>query len=290
MSEYARVYLLDNPYSVDRAFEYFIPSELRGFVWQGDFVTVPFGTANRKKLGLVSELSDSPENPKISYKPIISVCDRSMSLSEEQLGLCFFLKEQTLCTVGDAVRAMIPASALSRLEEVYRVSDTAKGSVGASDGLDSPTLLVFEFIQKKGNARFDLLKMRFGPSAESEIKKLLSRGLIVQDLALRSTQEKSETLCSLAIELDRADRILKGEDEEISLRSANHRAIIKYFFDTQTDVIPEKALCDTTGTTSAQVSALCSKGLISRERHVVDRSIRPSVGSAEKKEITLNGE
>ena len=30
MSEYARVYLLDNPYFLDRAFEYFIPYELRG--------------------------------------------------------------------------------------------------------------------------------------------------------------------------------------------------------------------------------------------------------------------
>ena len=58
MSEYARVYLLDNPYFLDRAFEYFIPSELRGRIQEGDFVTVPFGNSNRKKLGLVSELCE----------------------------------------------------------------------------------------------------------------------------------------------------------------------------------------------------------------------------------------
>ncbi|MBQ8850757.1 MAG: primosomal protein N', partial [Clostridia bacterium] len=115
MSEYARVYLLDNPYFLDRAFEYFIPSELRGQIHEGDFVTVPFGTSNRKKIGLVSELCGVPEKAGVSYKPIASVCDRSMSLDGEMLGLCFFIKEQTLCTVGDAVRAMIPASALSRL-------------------------------------------------------------------------------------------------------------------------------------------------------------------------------
>ena len=61
MSEYARVYLLDNPYFLDRAFEYFIPSELREKIHEGDFVTVPFGNSNQKCLGLVSELCGIPE-------------------------------------------------------------------------------------------------------------------------------------------------------------------------------------------------------------------------------------
>ena len=78
MSEFARVYLLDNPYFLDRAFEYFIPSELRGQIHEGDFVTVPFGNSNRKCLGLVSELCKDPEKANVSYKPIVSVCDRSM--------------------------------------------------------------------------------------------------------------------------------------------------------------------------------------------------------------------
>ena len=64
---YAWVYLLDTPYSLDRAFEYYIPPELRGNIAKGDLVTVPFGTANRKKLGIVTELSSAPENEKINY-------------------------------------------------------------------------------------------------------------------------------------------------------------------------------------------------------------------------------
>ena len=52
---YAWVYLLDTPYSLDRAFEYYIPPELRGNIAKGDLVAVPFGTANRKKLGIVTE-------------------------------------------------------------------------------------------------------------------------------------------------------------------------------------------------------------------------------------------
>ena len=185
MREYARVYLLDNPYFLDKAFEYYIPPELRGLLREGDFVTVPFGTANRKKLGLVSELCDTPERADISCKPIVSVCDRSMSLDSEMLGLCFFMKEHTLCTVGDAVRAMIPASALSRLEEIYRPTDKSV----EGEELSEAALLVRDFICKKGSVRFDLLKTRFGNAAEGAVKQLTARGLIQKDFELRSSEE-----------------------------------------------------------------------------------------------------
>ena len=42
MSEYAGIHLLDNPYFIDNAFDYFLPPDLRDAVAPGDFVTVPF--------------------------------------------------------------------------------------------------------------------------------------------------------------------------------------------------------------------------------------------------------
>ena len=287
MSEYARVYLLDNPYFLDRAFEYFIPPELHGCVSRGDFVTVPFGTANRKKLGLVSHTVPSPENSAVNYKPIVSVCDRSMSLDEEMLGLCFFMKEQTLCTVGDAVRAMIPASALSRLEEIYRPVPETCAADKVND-LDSPTLLVCDFIRKKGSVRFDLLKTRFGPTTETIVKSLLAKGLIVKDFELKTSEEKTENICVLEIGFDDLDDIIKGNGD-IRLRSANHTAVLKYLFDSETSEISEKALTAATGTNATHISALCSKGILRRERRTVDRSL-PAQRSGECREICLNEE
>ena len=283
MSEYARVYLLDNPYFLDRAFEYFIPSELRERIREGDFVTVPFGTSNRKKLGLVCELCDTPEKSDVSYKPIVSVSDRSMSLDREMLGLCFFIKEQTLCTIGDAVRAMIPASALSRLEEIYRPT-----SITDAPELGEPILYVLDFIRKKGSVRLDILKSRFGPLTEEAVKKLLSAGLIEKDFELRVTEEKSESFCLLSVSLEDADRILKGESD-IKLRSANHIGILKYLFDTETIEIREKELCAACGVSPSHVTALCSKGILKREKRTVDRGI-PVRHSRESKEILLNEE
>ena len=285
MREYARVYLLDNPYFLDKAFEYYIPPELRGQLREGDFVTVPFGTANRKKLGLVSELCDAPERADISCKPIVSVCDRSMSLDSEMLGLCFFMKEHTLCTVGDAVRTMIPASALSRLEEIYRPTDKSV----EGEELSEAAQLICDFIQKKGSVRFDLLKTRFGNAAEGAVKQLTARGLIQKDFELRSSEEKSESFCSLAISEEEADRILKG-DSDIRLRSANHIAILKYLFDSGIEEIREKELSAACGTAPAHIAALCAKGILRREKRTVDRSLPKRGGDTRAKEIQLNEE
>ena len=121
--EYAGVYLLDNPFFLDGNYDYYIPTELRDSLARGMLVSVPFGTANRRCLGIVTELKESPDVKDISHKPIFSVCNEKLTLSDELLRLCFFMKEQTLCTFGEAVRAVIPASVISHLTEVFHPSE-----------------------------------------------------------------------------------------------------------------------------------------------------------------------
>lgn len=186
MSEYAGIYLLDNPYFLDASFDYFLPPDLRNSIHVGDLVTVPFGTSNRRVVGLVAALKDSPDDPNLSCKPVLSVFDRSMSLSEEMFGLCFFIKDRTLCTVGDAVRAAIPASAISHLEEIYRPTDNSNEDAS----LDASTLFILNHIRKKGYVTIGSLKTKFGPALDGALKKLLSQKLVEKDFMLHSTGEK----------------------------------------------------------------------------------------------------
>ncbi len=288
MADYAGIHLLDTPYFLDQTYDYFIPPDLRGSVREGAFVTVPFGNANRKKMGLVVSLKEMPDTKGISCKPIVSVCDASVSLNEEMLGLCFFMKEQTLCTIGDAVRAMVPASALSHLEEVYKPAEAISPSTHTE--LDPSTLLICDFIRKKGSVRFDLLKSRFGPAAEPAVKALLSARLIIKEFELRSTAEKSENYCSLAIRTERADAIIKGTDPSVRLRSPAHLTLLRYFVDSACEELPEKDLLATVGATSSQVSALCHKGLLRRVRRSVDRSLLAEKATATADTLVLNEE
>ena len=102
---YAKVWLLDAPNSLDRPFDYRIPERLLGLVTRGSLVFVPFSNTNKKRMALVSDITDFTESPRT--KDIVDVNMR-VTLSEEQLSVCNFLKEYTLCTTGDAVRTITP--------------------------------------------------------------------------------------------------------------------------------------------------------------------------------------
>lgn len=105
MEAFAKVWLLDAPVSLDRPFDYRIPEHLLGMVSRGSLVFVPFSQANKRRMGLVTEVTDVTESARV--KDIFDVHVR-VSLNEEQLAVCDFLKEYTLCTTGDAVRAVTP--------------------------------------------------------------------------------------------------------------------------------------------------------------------------------------
>ena len=289
MSEYAGIYLLDNPYCIDTAFDYFIPSEFSGKVAEGDFVMVPFGNSNRKKMGLVVALKSKPDRSNVDCKPILSVCDRSISLDGEMSALCFFLKEQTLCTVGDAVRAMIPGSALSYLEQIYRPVESAR--LGKVDGKDftEKTLLIYNMICERGSVRFDLLKSRFGAAAEEHLSILIRQGLILRDFEMKQGSEKYENDCALAIDPARADAILKGTDPSVKLRSGAHLSILRFLTEAPDVAYPERDLCERLKVSLAQITSLQKKGLVRRMRRQIDRSLLQSE-KADPRPIHLNEE
>ena len=165
--EYARVYLLDTPYAIDRAFDYFIPSSMRSSVCRGSFVTVPFGKGNRNRLGVVTDFTERTEVAAAMVKPLLSVCESRLSLSEEMLRLCFYMKEQTLCTFGDAVHAMIPSAAMSRLREVYRA---LPGEIPTALQKNETAVAIYRELTAKGAISQDALNRKFGKDCTALLK------------------------------------------------------------------------------------------------------------------------
>ncbi len=285
---YAEIFLLDNPYPIDRAYDYYIPGELTDTVGVGDFVMVPFGASNRRRMGLVSALKEQPDGRLRQCKPILSVCDRTMSLSEEMLSLCFFMKEQTLCTVGDAVRAMVPASALSYLEEIYRYISPLPPSDLKLGDLSEGARLLCETVHRGGSVRFDTVKTRFGAEAAGLLKELVDKEILVRDFTWKQTGSKTKTVYVLAISPERADAIYNGTDSEIKLRSGAHLTILRTLAE-QSGEMDEHHLTEQCGVTSAQITALCKKGLIERRKLVIDRSL-PDPRTPDPRPIVLNEE
>lgn len=106
---FCEVYLLDVPYHLDRPFDYVALEK----VAVGSIVKVPFGRTNNQRYAVVTAIKDTSDTPPELIKAVRSVSDGRISLSGELLSLCKFMKEHTLCTMGEAVRAVLPPGALS---------------------------------------------------------------------------------------------------------------------------------------------------------------------------------
>ena len=228
--EYARVYLLDAPFCIDKVYDYYIPIEMRGAVVPGCFVSIPFGNGNRQKLAVVFELSDKTDSKQT--KPIFATISNDISLDQKMLGLALFIKEQTLCTVGDAIHAMIPSAALSRLIEYYRPSDAQ--SEAKLMAQSEQALFVLDYINSRGSVSLDTLKNRFGAKCLSSVSELVSAKLIEKELYLKdSDDDRTETTYSISpIHIVNASQLANGEKVgKLRLISVHQRAIVSALLD-----------------------------------------------------------
>ncbi len=258
-NEYAKVFLLDNPYSIDNEYDYYIPLELRENIRCGSFVTVPFGRGNRSQMGIVWELAESP-----SYndaKPISTVCSDRLPLSEEMMGLCRYMKENCLCTIGEAVRCVVPASALGKMNEFYYPIPSK--SPEKASGFSPADLFVYDCILNSGGRTLDSLKAKFGATVSREaVDKLLSKGFIGKELLAGGTTNGAfENYYKLAVSDEEATLVLEGKDAKCKLRSQIQKAIIGALIRADEPLSQDKLRTDCSAG-QTQLKALIDKGLI----------------------------
>ena len=181
----AKIYILDTPYHVDRPFDYAsIPGLCRGSI-----VKVPFGKADKLRIGVVAELYTPGEGlSDTKLKTVHSTVHPELWLNEEMLGLCLFMKEYTLCTFGEAVRAVLPPGAfsenlnislkkrcvlnISREAACTLLLSTGKGAL-RSEGQRS----VVRFLSDIGEADYEVVRELPGVDS-SHIRALADKGVI----------------------------------------------------------------------------------------------------------------
>ena len=115
----AEVYILDVPCNADIGYSYYLPERLRGKVGIGMFICVPFGKGNRSMTAVITGLSFLEDVSKLTAVAQILEAG-GLSLNEEAMSICRFMKEQTFCTFGEAVRTVIPTGALRGLTAFYQ--------------------------------------------------------------------------------------------------------------------------------------------------------------------------
>ena len=256
MSElFASVHILDIPYHADRAYDYFVPTELHGDVSVGTLVCVPYGNANRKVPAVITSLHGECELENV--KPILSTLSTTSVLNEEMMGLCDFLKEHTLCTIGDAVRAAVPATAISKTAEYYSASPTEDAAEKLSR-LGDKAAFVYSFIAAREKVSSARLRTEFGAESAELATSLHKHGLIsVQTEVRESRTEKKRRFFSLAGDLQNDGAL---EQAIGKMRSPAQASILRTLH--QNGEMAEVDLLTVTGTSRVQISSLLKKGQI----------------------------
>ncbi len=265
---FAAVRILDNPFCIDDAYHYYVPPMMADAIRRGAFVTVPFGKGNRKQLGVVVEVGDASDLPTglspEKIKPISGLCRERLSLSDRQLALCHYLTETTLCTMGDAVRTVVPTAALATIVEYYRpipedaTIDDHRATLGAGD------LLVLEYIRARGSVSGQTVKTRFGAKSAATLDRLCERRLIERELSLKEPTVPTETFYSLARPISEMEAILRGEKGYPRVPGEGQRRVLSALLaaDGHMSAADLKAA---SGAGSPQFKSLVEKGLLLAE-------------------------
>ena len=187
MAQLAQIRMLDAPYHVDRPYTYLLSEPLYGLARAGRIARVPFGKGNRSVLGLITSVEEGEASP--ALKTVQELLPERSSLSEEMLGLCLFLAEYTLSSVGEALHTLLPPTLLSarpniRTERIYhpasdselsrRLAESGRGKIRS----DEQRAILAHFLADPSPLSADELAARGIFASPSSLRALVEKGCL----------------------------------------------------------------------------------------------------------------
>ena len=269
---FASIYLLDTVWSLDIEYTYIVPENLIESVYVGCLVVVPFGNSNVKKTGfVVSVKEDVCEEASIKgLKEIISVPDYGKFLPDESVGLATFIKQRCFCTIGSAVRVMLPPGVNTKRSICYVATDEPDNFP------NEQCEEIYRYIQSKERITHNDLVKLFGE--EESIKKLLKLKAILKIETIPEKENtRTEIFCSIKRLPERGDRISSSREKVIEV-------LLKE------KVLSIKELCEKADVSTAVVNGLEKIGIISFEKKIVFRGTPIETAEKQFAKEMLNGE
>lgn len=160
-------------FNLDGDYDYLVPARLKETLCVGMAVTVPFGSGNRLRNGIVLRLFYAV-NPALKE---ISSADDGFVLNADLVALALWLKERCFCTTYDCLRQMMPrgygkiSAAGERMAELLIQNETELPKLTAKQRM------VAELLLDIGTASVDEIKT-FCSVGDSVIKNLEKYGVL----------------------------------------------------------------------------------------------------------------
>ena len=250
--EYIKVHILDVPYSADCEYTYYVPLDFRSEATLGATVVVPFGKGDRHKTAIVTNEGTVDGVTSSMIKPIKSVLSSYLKLDKNMLELCFFLKSRTLCTIGEAVKCIIPSAIMAKTEERYFALETEKK-------IDSYLCELYDFIKNQDGITYKKINDRFGDSHQLLARLIKSSAIRRETFVDEKDKSKYETRVCLSVTKDEALSIADG-CASIKLRSQKHAEILRLLC--EYDELSDKQIYEACDSTKSHLDSLIKKELI----------------------------
>ena len=147
----------------------------------GSRVLIPFGKGNKIHDGFVFSIKNTTNMDNEKLKWVSKVLDDEVSLNEESVKLCCWMKEKHGCRYIDAVSCFIPSGASMSSTKIIRlVSKDVEADRKTIDGR------IIGLLKEKGKMELNQIVKSVGKEAEARITFLKSKNIITVKEQLRS--------------------------------------------------------------------------------------------------------
>ena len=159
--------------AVDKVYDYVVPDDMPLKV--GDMVLVPFASRNIEGFVLALKQSSSYDSSKL--KTITKVFDAQLSLSENMVKLCFFMKKQFFLRMIDVISLCLPPLIRSGKvrEKIESYVFFNCDEIPPLPKSAQKQLEILLFLKEHGEAKQSEINKSFSPSA---LKSLIEKGYV----------------------------------------------------------------------------------------------------------------
>lgn len=212
MTEYADIALIRHSKITDQLYTYALPDHVSGDVRVGSRVIVSFGRGDGPVEGYV--IYRHSTKPAYSTKPIRAVFEGSGHLTEAQIALCCWLRQETHCTWTEALLTLIPSGTVLKRTVYWHENASCEMALSLDE-----TQMLNRLKSNGGNV--DSLN----PEDQKLGLKLKRKGILTESEAFTApVQEKQQTMYVAAGTEDQLQQAFKRAGKSMAM----YREILKY--------------------------------------------------------------
>lgn len=249
----AKVAVENTAYHFDKLFDYSIDDSLLSSAKPGCRVTVPFGSGNRQRIGIIFDVCESSTNSvQKGIKKITAVLDEASLINNEMLELALWIKNRTFCTLFEAAKLLLPSGINLKIQISYAAVPKDENE---RNNLPDDERLIYDYLLEKGGyiKSSKLLNALGFDDSCSLPEGMVKKGLIVRNYdAVRNIGDLNVKMVRLSHGFEDNERSPK-----LTLKQKN---IVELLRDIGSASVKE--VCYFTGLTPSVTASLERKGIV----------------------------